>query len=129
MQFMLAVCKSRIDSVQRLLTVAMWIPQLRVADMEFDFCFPLVIQFRRSIKYFLSIQVGAELDPIASGAINKGSDLSADFAKARVDLIINLQVLYTSLVGFQTDVLPRSTSCQNWTPVPATDCVSFDRSR
>jgi hypothetical protein len=121
------MCKSRIDSVQRLLAVAMWIPQLWTADMEFDFRFPLVVQFGRSVENLLSVQVCAEFDPIASGAIDKCSDLSTDFVQARIDLIVNLQIFDASLISFQTNFFPRSTSRQDWSPIPATDFVSFDR--
>lgn len=124
---MLAVCESRIDSVQRLFAVAMWIPELRVADVELDFCFPLVIQFGRSIEDFLSVQVRAELDSVASSTINESSDLATDFAQARVDLIVNLQIFYTSLVGFQAYVFPRPTSGEDWAPIPAAESVSYDR--
>jgi hypothetical protein len=43
MQIVLAIRKSRIDSVQRLFAIAMWVPQLRVADMEFNLCFPSIV--------------------------------------------------------------------------------------
>jgi len=95
--------------------------------MEFDFCFSLVVQFGRPVEDLLSVQVCAEVDPIASGAIDKSSDLSADFVQARVDFVVDLQVFDASLVNFQANIFPRSTSCQDWTPIPATELVSFDR--
>ena len=124
---MIAMCKSCIDSVQRLFAVAMWIPQLWTVDMELDLRFSLVVQFGRSIEDLLSVQVCTELDPITSGAINESSDLSADFVQALVDLIVDLQVFYTSLVAFQANIFPWSTDRQDWAPIPAAVSVSFDR--
>ena len=93
--------------------------------MKFDFCFSLVVQFGRSVEDLFPVQMCTELDPIASGAINKSSNFAADFTQPRNDLVVDLQVFYASFVGFQADVFPWSTGRQDWTPVPAAVAVSY----